>query len=118
MKTFTLLTQLAASVSVIMAQFGPAPLTVDTPASLTECEPVLVQWSGADAPLPFSVFNAGTPTEITEELGEVDGTTFTWTVNIAAGEAVGFEVVDAAGSIAQSATSVIQPGDSVACLGD
>ncbi|KAF9070907.1 hypothetical protein BDP27DRAFT_1362153 [Rhodocollybia butyracea] len=133
MKTFTLLTQLAASVSVIMAQFGPAPsFEVDTPASLTQCEPVVVEWSGGTPPYdlysyppslntsevcgdgvlsnriyrvtPFSVY------VITELGSEVNATSFKWVVNIPAGQVVGFDVTDAAGSFAQSGVVTIQPG--------
>ncbi|KAF9059559.1 hypothetical protein BDP27DRAFT_1371379 [Rhodocollybia butyracea] len=114
MKTFTLLIQLAASVSVIVAQYGPVPLIINTPPSLTECEPVLIQWTNVALLVSINVeyIRVGTTgtIETIQQLGKVNDTFFTWTVNIAAGHSVGFEVTDATGAVAQSAAVPIQPG--------
>jgi hypothetical protein len=38
----------------------------------------------------LSVYNSGAPTVTAENLGQQNGTSFTWTVDIAAGQSVGF----------------------------
>ncbi|KAE9394852.1 hypothetical protein BT96DRAFT_942877 [Gymnopus androsaceus JB14] len=104
-----------ASAFATLISSAYSALTINTPASLVECEPVSITWDGGIGPFDLSVFPAGSPNTIVENLGEVNGNSFTWLVNLPAGQPVGFSVVDSTGAVAESASEVIQSGSSTAC---
>ncbi|KAF9223399.1 hypothetical protein BS17DRAFT_706072 [Gyrodon lividus] len=102
-----------------------AQLTINTPANVVECEPTLISWSGGTAPYflvckaicPLSIpdFNSilpgGSPTAAAlENLGQQNGSSVTWTCNIAAGVSLGLTLRDSTGAVAQSAPFTINPG--------
>ncbi|KIK63081.1 hypothetical protein GYMLUDRAFT_57828 [Collybiopsis luxurians FD-317 M1] len=94
-----------------------AQFSINTPASLTTCQPVLIQWQGGTPPYFLSVYNQAAASQTAENLGQQNGTTFTWTVDIAAGQSVGFNIVDSTGTQKQSAAVPIQSGSSTSCVG-
>ncbi len=58
-------------------------LTVFTPATLTECIPAAITWSGATSPVYVSILKGGdTADAALEQLGQVpSGNTATWRVS-------------------------------------
>ncbi|KAJ3936316.1 MAG: hypothetical protein NXY57DRAFT_957403 [Lentinula lateritia] len=132
----------ASAVALISGAYAQ-DFTINTPGSLTECEPVLLQWTGGTPPyflldvsflhyrgifsnlsmrivdlehLP-SVYNSGSPSTNAETLTTTNSTSFTWTVNIASGQSIGFNIVDNTGAEKQSAAVAIQAGSSTSCVG-
>lgn len=71
---------------------------INTPASLTVCQPAALSWTGGTAPYYLSVLPggqaSGTPLE---SFGEQQGTSYTWTVNIASGTAITLALTDSTG---------------------
>jgi hypothetical protein len=57
-------------------------LTINTPASLVECQPTSITWSGATSPVYVAVLKGGdTSSEALKQLGEVpSGSSVTWMV--------------------------------------
>ncbi|KAJ4494960.1 hypothetical protein C8J55DRAFT_554563 [Lentinula edodes] len=114
----------ASAVALISGAYAQ-DFTINTPGSLTECEPVLLQWTGGTPPyflrymlqsLP-AVYNSGAPSTNAETLTTTNSTSFTWTVNIASGQSIGFNIVDNTGAEKQSAAVPIQAGSSTSCVG-
>ncbi|KAJ4477180.1 hypothetical protein J3R30DRAFT_3483083 [Lentinula aciculospora] len=106
----------ASAVALISGVYAQ-DFTINTPASLTVCQPVLIQWTGGTPPYFLSVYNSGSPSTNAETLTTTNSTSFTWTVNIAAGQSIGFNIVDNTGLQKQSAAVSIQSGSSTDCVG-
>ncbi|KAJ3871736.1 hypothetical protein F5051DRAFT_422868 [Lentinula edodes] len=106
----------ASAVALISGAYAQ-DFTINTPGSLTECEPVLLQWTGGTPPYFLSVYNSGAPSTNAETLTTTNSTSFTWTVNIASGQSIGFNIVDNTGAEKQSAAVPIQAGSSTSCVG-
>ncbi|KAE9400236.1 hypothetical protein BT96DRAFT_993242 [Gymnopus androsaceus JB14] len=101
-----------------------AQAMVNTPANLIECEPASITWSGGTPPYLltyvvcyYCVFPAGNSATILQNLGNTNSTSFTWQVNVASGQSVGFAVLDNTGKTGQSAPVPIQAGSSTSCIG-
>ncbi|SCV74244.1 BQ2448_6676 [Microbotryum intermedium] len=95
------------------------PLTINTPTSLIECQPYAVTWSGGVSPYFISVLPGGqlsAPALATLGDQPTTATSYTWTVNIAAGTSITLKVLDSAGNPAYAAMVTIQPGSSTSCL--
>ncbi|KAG8983007.1 hypothetical protein FRB94_008186 [Tulasnella sp. JGI-2019a] len=101
--------------SLVLAQ-----LTVNTPVSVVQCLPVLLNWNGGIAPYYVTVLPGGQPGAAPlESLSSgTSGTSLTWNVDIAAGTEVTIGVRDSTGSVAYSALVTIQSGSSSSCLGN
>ncbi|KAJ7598758.1 hypothetical protein C8J56DRAFT_1039636 [Mycena floridula] len=104
MKSFTTLFGIAALANTSAL----AQLTIHTPATVVQCQPVLLSWTGRQGNNP-----TGAPLE---DLGVQTGHTFTWTVDIPAGTSVGFEIRDSTGVIENSAPVIVQPSSDSSCL--
>ncbi|KAG6873927.1 hypothetical protein C0995_008966 [Termitomyces sp. Mi166 len=52
-----------------------------------------------------------------ENLGQVQGNSFTWTVNIPAGTSIGLTLRDSTGNVVQSAPFTINAGNDNSCIG-
>ncbi|KAF8921145.1 hypothetical protein CPB85DRAFT_1556174 [Mucidula mucida] len=88
-----------------------AVLVVNTPLSLTECQPVSLSWSGGTRPF-FPDSNGA----VLKEFGQVGGTSLTWVVDVPADTEVAVDVVDSTGEVAQTAFVKISQGDDTNCL--
>jgi hypothetical protein len=94
-----------------------AQLTINTPANVVECQPILLSWSGGVSPYFLSILPGGSPTAAAlEDLGEMNTTSVTWTCNIQAGVSLGLTLRDSSGTVAQSAPFTVNPGSSTTCL--
>ncbi|OCF30332.1 hypothetical protein I317_04883 [Kwoniella heveanensis CBS 569] len=94
-------------------------ITINTPASLIECQPASITWSdGAAAPYYISIIPGGQASAAAlENLPDATSSPVTWTVDIAAGTNVTVKITDGSGNIAYSSPVVIQSGSSTSCLG-
>ncbi|KAJ7598834.1 hypothetical protein C8J56DRAFT_881406 [Mycena floridula] len=111
MKSFTTLLGLA-----VLATSAFAQLVVNTPGakSLVQCRPIQLSWSGGILST-FSRRDNPTGASLVD-LGQQTGTTFTWTVNVAAGTSVDIQIRDSEGVIQNSAPVTVQPSKDSSCL--
>ncbi|KDQ59239.1 hypothetical protein JAAARDRAFT_206173 [Jaapia argillacea MUCL 33604] len=94
-----------------------AQLTINTPASVVECEPVLLSWTSGTPPYYLSILPGGQPSAAPlYQFPQQTGTSVTWVVNIASGTSIGLTLRDSTGTTAQSAPFTIIPGTSTSCL--
>ncbi|WOO84473.1 uncharacterized protein LOC62_06G007992 [Vanrija pseudolonga] len=94
-----------------------AALTVNSPASLVQCQPVQLSWSAGTPPYYPAVIPAGQPSaQALVTFPQQDTTVATWVVNLEAGTNVTIKLTDGTGATVFSAASVVQKGTSTACL--
>ncbi|WVW83045.1 hypothetical protein I302_105062 [Kwoniella bestiolae CBS 10118] len=106
-----------AALSTLVAAVNA--LTINTPASLIECQPTSITFSGGSAsPYYLSILPGGQASAAAlENLPNADTSPVTWTVDIASGTNITIRITDGSGNIAYSSPVVIQPGSSTSCLG-
>ncbi|KAK8869767.1 hypothetical protein IAR55_000335 [Kwoniella newhampshirensis] len=109
-------TKLAIFSTLIAA--AQAQLSVNTPASLIECQPASLSWTGSTSAPYFIAFLPGgqVSAPAIEQLQAVQSSPYTWNVNIAANTNITIRVTDGTGAIAYSSPVVIQAGSNSACL--
>ncbi|WWC61079.1 uncharacterized protein I303_103657 [Kwoniella dejecticola CBS 10117] len=109
-------TKLAALSTVVAAVNA---LTINTPASLIECQPTSITFSGGSAsPYYLSILPGGQASAAAlENLPNADSSPVTWTVDIASGTNITIKITDGSGNIAYSSPVVVQQGSSTSCLG-
>ncbi|KAF5352300.1 hypothetical protein D9758_011925 [Tetrapyrgos nigripes] len=112
MKFFTTLITSSLAFAATVAAQG---LTINTPPNLLLQVPAWLMASllclpGKVVKLPTSCVVPGSQSGATplEDLGQQEGTSFTWNVDIDAGTSVGLELRDSTGALAQSAPVTIQ----------
>ncbi|OCF60556.1 hypothetical protein L486_00191 [Kwoniella mangroviensis CBS 10435] len=94
-----------------------ADLTISTPASLIQCQPALLSWTGGTAPYYLAVIPGGEPSAAAlQDLGEQQGNSLTWTVNIASGTSITLKVTDSTGVVNYNQAVTVQAGSSNSCL--
>ncbi|KAG5353529.1 hypothetical protein C0989_005976 [Termitomyces sp. Mn162] len=93
-----------------------AQFMINTPTNVVVCQPILLTWTGGTGPY-FLVITGQPNGQALEDLGMVQSTQFSWTVNIPAGTSIGLTLRDSTGQIAQSAAFTINPGNDNSCLG-
>lgn len=91
-----------AAAGVAMAQ---STFTVNTPASVVQCVPLQISWTGGQAPFNPFITAPGDTATILQALPQVNDRSTTWTVNIAAGQKFTINIVDSTGANAPSAQS-------------
>lgn len=101
------ITATAAS-SLILAGLATAQnaFSVATPASLQECTPYLIKWTGGQAPFIIQITAPGDTATILETLATgVTAQQYSWAVNEPAGQRVTINIVDSTGANAPSGQS-------------
>ncbi|KAK8864328.1 hypothetical protein IAR55_001575 [Kwoniella newhampshirensis] len=102
---------------VALAGSALAQLTVQTPASLIQCQPALLSWTGGQGPYFLAAIPGGQPSAAAlKDFGQQTGNSITWTVDIASGTSVTLKVTDSTGVVNYNQAVTIQPGSSSACL--
>ncbi|MER5546483.1 Ser-Thr-rich GPI-anchored membrane family protein [Streptomyces sp. NPDC002589] len=92
-------------------------LTINTPSNPVVCQPLTLSWSGGQGPYRLEVLPGNQPSAPPlRDLGEQDGTTYTWTVDVPQGTSLGLKLQDSTGAIAQSAPFTVQDGPDKSCL--
>ncbi|KAJ9095367.1 hypothetical protein QFC19_007611 [Naganishia cerealis] len=62
---------------------------INTPPTLTVCQPTLLSWNGGSTPYFLSVIPGGQASGAAlKDFGEVSGTSTTWTVDLPAGTSI------------------------------
>ncbi|KAJ4476234.1 hypothetical protein J3R30DRAFT_3704774 [Lentinula aciculospora] len=107
----------AALVAVAFVAPGVLALTVNTPSSLTTCEPTLLSWSGGTAPYYLTILPGGeTSASALKTFDSTNATEYTWTVDIAADTEITIELKDSTGTIAYSDEADIAAGSDTSCV--
>ncbi|WRT67880.1 uncharacterized protein IL334_004854 [Kwoniella shivajii] len=117
MKFFATAISTVALIGAVLAQQAN-DITIATPPSLTQCEPVLLSWSGGVGPYILTAIPGGQPSAAalaTISASEA-GNSVTWKVNVAAGTEVTVKVTDSRGINQYTSPVQILPG-SDSCLG-
>ncbi|KAF6757228.1 hypothetical protein DFP72DRAFT_1168474 [Ephemerocybe angulata] len=95
-----------------------AQVTVNTPLSVVVCQPVQFTWTGGQAPYFFSILPGNQPTApALVDFGKLDGTSQSWTANLAPNTSIFLQVRDSNGALGQSGTITIQNGSDTSCVG-
>jgi len=106
----------ATFISFLPAVLGA--LTINTPASLVQCQPILLMWSGGTPPYYLSLIPAGqVSAPALYNFPTQNGTQLTWTVDQAAGSTFNFELKDSTGAVAYSDIVTVQTSSDKSCLG-
>jgi len=93
-----------------------ADLTIFTP-ELVQCKDVLVTWTSTAPSYNLIVVPEDNPCDaIVKDLGDHDGTSMTWKVDIPKYSNVMFSLVDALGEEAWSGTMTVKDSDDASCL--
>ncbi|EIM90921.1 uncharacterized protein STEHIDRAFT_152608 [Stereum hirsutum FP-91666 SS1] len=92
-------------------------LTINTPTSIVQCEPVQITWQEGTSPFSVEVIPGGQPTD--SPIIEFPATTdhsLTWDVNVSAGTFISLKVEDAAGTTAFSSAVTVGTSDDISCI--
>jgi len=102
--------------STLAVQGARADLVLDTPSSLTQCQNVTITWTPTSGPYNLIVVPTDDPCgDIIADLGDFDGTSASWNVNVTAGQSVTLSLEDSQGNEAWSGAVTVGGGSS-ACL--
>ncbi|KAG9092402.1 hypothetical protein FRC07_011675, partial [Ceratobasidium sp. 392] len=109
---------LVALYAVALAGFAAAQqFTVATPASIVQCQPVQLSWSGGTAPYFPSIIPGSQPgAAALKEFPSQPGTSLTWTVDLPAGTSITVQVRDSTGALQYSSASSIQDSANKSCV--
>ncbi|WVR03707.1 hypothetical protein IAU60_000702 [Kwoniella sp. DSM 27419] len=93
-------------------------LTINTPASVVECQPAQITFSEGTSPYILAVIPGGqvSAAAIATIGDSITSSPVTWNVNLAAGTSITLKITDATGTIAYSSPLTIQAGSSQSCL--
>lgn len=90
---------------------------INTPASLTVCQPTLLSWSGGQAPYFLSVIPGGQASAAAlKDFGEQTDNQETWNVDLPAGTSITLKLTDSTGNTVYSSPVTIGAGTSTSCL--
>jgi len=110
---------IASLVSLLLAAGVNAQFMINTPASAVQCQPLLLTWTGGQAPYFLSILPGGQPSATPIiDFGQQNSTSITWLVNIPSGTSVGLTLRDSTGALAQSAPFNILPSSDSGCLNE
>ncbi|GAA5834079.1 hypothetical protein JCM3766R1_004452 [Sporobolomyces carnicolor] len=92
---------------------------INTPTTgLFTCEPYLISFSGGSAPYTIRANQGGSVSQVLETIAtDVSGTSYTWNVNLAAGQSVTLALTDATGATVYADQVTVQAGSSTSCVG-
>lgn len=92
-------------------------LRVNSPASLIQCQPALLTWTGGQSPYFVAAIPGGQPSAAAlKDFGQQTGTQLTWNVDLPAGTSVTIKITDASGAVNYNSAVTIQEGSSSSCL--
>ncbi|CAE7106414.1 unnamed protein product [Rhizoctonia solani] len=108
----------ASSVLAFVVAVVAQGSTINTPASVVQCQPVQVSWTSANTPVFISIIPGGQAgAAALQDFGQQTGTSLTWTANIAAGTSITFQLRDSTGAVAFSSPVTVQSSSDSSCLG-
>ncbi|KDN48655.1 hypothetical protein RSAG8_02642, partial [Rhizoctonia solani AG-8 WAC10335] len=101
-------------IALVLTQADPS---INTPASLVQCQPALLTWTASNTPVWISVIPAGNPSAPPlMDLGKHSGTSMTWNVDIPSGNSISMQLRDSIGAVAYSAPLTVQSGSDSSCI--
>lgn len=102
--------------AVVFAQSN-APM-INTPNPLIQCQPYQITYSGGTPPYNIYATREGQFGSILAQITTgATGTSFTWTVNLAAGTAINLFITDSSGQSNTSGAATVQQSSDTSCLG-
>ncbi|KAF8625560.1 hypothetical protein AX15_005324 [Amanita polypyramis BW_CC] len=125
---------LVTAIAIIPLVPGIASLTINTPASITQCrvccsliqlvdinpppaEPTLVTWTGGTAPYFVSVLPGGETTAAPlKSLGSSNAMSVTWVANVTPNQYITFALKDSTGETAFTDQVLVQANNDVSCM--
>ncbi|CAE6429678.1 unnamed protein product [Rhizoctonia solani] len=91
--------------------------SINTPASLVQCQPALITWTATKTPVFVSIIPGGQPgAAALIDFGAQNSSSLTWNVDMAAGSSITFQVRDATGAVAYSAPVTVQTSSDASCV--
>jgi len=92
-------------------------LTVSSPSSVVECEPVQLSWNGGTAPYFLSLIPGGQASApAIKQFPTQSGTSYTWLADLPSGTTFTISLKDSSGSQQYSSIITIQNGTSTSCV--
>lgn len=92
-------------------------MTVNTPASVVQCQPVQLSWSGGTAPYFPSIIPGQQPgAAALKEFASQTGTSLTWNVDLIANTYITFQIRDSTGAVQYSSAVSIQTSSDASCV--
>ncbi|CAE6528013.1 unnamed protein product [Rhizoctonia solani] len=101
-------------IAAVLSQMDPS---INTPPSLIQCQPAQISWNATSKPVFISIIpggNAAAPALL--DLGQQNGTSMTWTVNITSGTSITLKLNDSQGRLAYSAPLTVQASSNSSCI--
>lgn len=112
--TMKFTTVFVALVSAVPAVFG---LTINTPANVVECQPILFSWSGGVAPYYLTLVPGGqSMASPIKSFATQTGTSYTWNVDLQANTIFNIALKDSTGATAYSDIVTIMAGSDTSCV--
>ncbi|KAF8604200.1 hypothetical protein BDV93DRAFT_522653 [Ceratobasidium sp. AG-I] len=91
--------------------------TVATPASVVQCQPASLSWSGGTAPYFPSIIPGSQPgAAALKEFPSTSSTSQVWTVDLAQGTSITIQVRDSSGALQYSSAITIQNSSDASCV--
>ncbi|GAA5821596.1 hypothetical protein JCM3770_005308 [Rhodotorula araucariae] len=111
-------TSIAASALTLASLVSAQSATINTPTQLFTCEPAAITWNGGTGPYYVRVYEGGSTTSLIETLqSSVSTNSYTWNVDVPAGQSVTLGLTDSTGATVYSAAVTVTEGSSTACVG-
>ncbi|SPC61132.1 uncharacterized protein UHOD_01463 [Ustilago sp. UG-2017b] len=109
----------AAAGALVLAASAAAQATVNTPPSITQCQPAALQWASATGTVRLAVLPAGEVSaapiaQLPDQTGASGS--FVWTVNIPSGTNITITINDGSGVANYASPLVVLPSSDSSCL--
>ncbi|KAG8740756.1 hypothetical protein FRC12_015884 [Ceratobasidium sp. 428] len=92
-------------------------MTINTPASVVQCQPVQLSWSGGTAPYFPSIIPGSQPgAAALKEFPSQQGTSLTWKCDLQQGTQITMQVRDSTGAVQYSSAVPIQNSSDSSCV--
>ena len=104
--------------AIALAGYASAQsFTVATPASVVQCQPAALSWSGGQAPYFPSIIPGSQPgAAALKEFPSQTGTSLVWTADLAAGTSITIQIRDSTGGVQYSSAITIQTSADASCV--
>ncbi|PWZ01014.1 hypothetical protein BCV70DRAFT_87933 [Testicularia cyperi] len=110
----------AAAGAVVLAAAVSAQPIINTPASITQCAPAALAWSGATGTVRLNILPGGessaAPLQSLPNQSGASGS-YVWTVNVASGTSITIAILDDSGTPNYSSQLTVLSSSDTSCLG-
>ncbi|KAL1740221.1 hypothetical protein HDZ31DRAFT_47919 [Schizophyllum fasciatum] len=101
----------AAIYAPLVAAAAVQAFTINTPASVTQCQPTLISWDASDSQAPYylSILPGDNPSgSPLKQFNIESGSSYSWSTDIQGGTSIGLTLKDSTGKTVQSAPVTIE----------